>query len=217
MGPHSQLTNPKITCGDAAKELGLSESTARRLLKEELDCKPLRQVKSQRVKPEAAQKRLDCCKAWLAQIESGELDPRKIYWTDEKLFRLGACPGGNQNLVIWVKKHLKKSELPNDLILREGGVWQGGCSVMVSLGLSYRGKGTLRFAPSGTKINSVEYIEIVENTYLPDCIELYGKPPTCLFQQDGASSHTANVTQGYLASKFHKFWRKGDWPQIHQT
>ena len=89
---HSQMTNPKITCGEAAKELGLSESTTRRLLKEELDCKPTRQVKSKRVKPGAAQKRLECCRAWLAQIESGELDPRKIYWADENLLRLGACP-----------------------------------------------------------------------------------------------------------------------------
>ena len=37
-----------------------------------------------------------------------------------------------------------------------------------------------------------------------------GKPPTFLFQQDGASSHTSNATQDYLAAKFPKFLRKGN-------
>ena len=75
---------------------------------------------------------------------------------------------------------MEKSELPNDLVLREGGVWQGGCSAMVSMGLSYRGKWALMFAPSGTKANSAEYIEIAENARFPDCVEMCGKPPTCL-------------------------------------
>ena len=79
---------------------------------------------------------------------------------------------------------------------------------MVSTGLSFRGKGALRFAPSGTKINAAEHIEIIRNAYLEDCIELYGEPPTCLFRQGWASSRTASVKQGYLASVLPKFWRK---------
>ena len=117
----------------------------------------------------------------MAQIESGELDPREIYRAGEKLFRSGACPGGNQNLAICVKKHLGKSELLNDLVLRDSGGWKGGCSVMVSPGLSYRGEGALRFAPYGTQINPKGYIEIVGNTCSPDCRQKYGAPPTFLF------------------------------------
>ena len=91
--PRSQLANPKITCGDAAKELGSSGSTARRLLKGELDCKPSRKTRSQRVKPLGAQKRWDCCRAWLAQIESGELDPRGICWAARNCLRSGLAQG----------------------------------------------------------------------------------------------------------------------------
>ena len=145
-------------------------------------------------------------------MESGELDLEQVYWTDEKLFRLGACKGGSQNLVIWVRNTLKKHQVPADLLLRGDGAYQGGVSVMVSLGLSFRGKGTLRFAPAKTKINAEQYMEILGNTYLPDCHELYGVPPTCVFQQDGAAAHTANATQAYCKEKFPKFWPKSEWP-----
>ena len=204
--------NKDATCGDLVKELGLKDTTARRILKVDLELKPLRKVTAQRVKEERRAKRLERCLQWDAEIASGALDLTAVYWTDEKLFRLGACSGGNQNLVVWVKNYLKKHEVANDLILRDDGKYQGGVSVMVSLGLSYRGKGTLRFAPAKTKINAATYLEIVENTYLPDCRELYGVPPACVFQQDGASSHTSNAVQAYCKKKFPRFWAKREWP-----
>ena len=110
------------------------------------------------------------------------------------------------------KNTLKKSEIPNNLISRGDGEWKGGVSVMVRLGICYQGAGTLRFSPAGARINAKEYLEIVTNTYLPDCNKFYGVPPSCLFQQDGASSHTANVVQQYLSAKFQKFWAKAEWP-----
>ena len=128
------------------------------------------------------------------------------------MFRLGACPGGNKNLVVWVNNALEKRDLPNDLIVRGDGVWQGGASVMVSLGLCYEGVGALRFAPAGCKINAAHYLEIANNTYLPDCHAFYGVPPSCVFQQDGATAHTANRVQDYCADKFPRFWGKTEWP-----
>ena len=83
---------------------------------------------------------------------------------------------------------------------------------MVCLGLSYRGKGTLHFATAGTKVNSAEYLNITETRYDPEIYLLYGVRPDCVFQQDGTSSHTANVVRGYCQSKFPKFWGKNCWP-----
>ena len=120
--------------------------------------------------------------------------------------------GGNRNLVAWAENALRKSELPCDLILREDGKYQGGASVTVSLGLSRRGKGTLRFAPAGAKINSSTYAEIAQNTYLPDCRRLCGVPPECVSQQDGRSSHTANAAQALCKEKFPRFRAKEQWP-----
>ena len=162
-----------------------------------MELKPPRKLKAQRVKPTNQTKRLEICRRWGEQIRTGGLGLKKIYFTDGELLRAGACPGGNNNLVVYARKDLKKDQLPNDLILREDGTWQGGVSVMVALGMCYRGKGALRFVPSGTKINSKEYLEIAKNTYLRDCQRYYGLRPDCVFQQDGASSHTANVAREF--------------------
>ena len=83
---------------------------------------------------------------------------------------------------------------------------------MASLGLAYEGKGAMRFSPAGAKINSETYLEIIENTYLPDCHLLYGVPAGCVFQQDGCSSNTANVTQAFCKDRFRKFWAQHQWP-----
>ena len=58
-----------------------------------------------------------------------------------------------RHFVLYVKKHLKKHESPNSLISREDGKRQGGTIVMVFLGLSYKGKETPHFVPTGVGIN----------------------------------------------------------------
>ena len=107
---------------------------------------------------------------------------------------------------------MKKSDIPNDLILRVQGRRGGWCSATVSIGIRYRGEGALRFAPDGAKINASEYIGVVANTYFPDRHQLCGVPPTCAHQKDCASSHEANATHAYIASKFPRFWAKNAWP-----
>ena len=42
-------------------------------------------------------KRLAMCEQWKRDMETDGLDLKNIFWTDEKAFRLGTCPGGNQN------------------------------------------------------------------------------------------------------------------------
>ena len=101
--------------------------------------------------------------------------------------------------------------MPTDLHLREDGRHKGGASAMVSIVLSFRGDGTLRVAPAKTKINAAQCREIVENTYLPDCHELYRVPPTCIFQKDGASSHTANAIEARSSKdECPNFWSKAE-------
>ena len=73
---------------------------------------------------------------------------------------------------------------------------------MVSLGISWHGIGQVRISPMGTKINQQTYLEILENTYLQDCLEIFGPSSrTYIFMQDNASSHApawsgaADITQ----------------------
>ena len=58
--------------------------------------------------------------------------------------------------------------------------------------------GALMSASSGAKTEATDYVEIAENAHFPDCREFYGAPPAFRFQQEGASSRTANVTLAYL-------------------
>ena len=204
--------NRTAACGDLRKALAIPRIAARRIISDDIGYKPLRQVTAQRVKPANAAKRLEACQLWGSQFRSGDLDAGEIFFTGEKLFRLGACPGGSQNFVIYVHKETKKYDLPNELVLREDGPWQGGVSVMVCLWLSYRGKGALHFAPAGTKVNSAEYLNITKTRYEPETHHIYGIRPDCVFQQDWASPRTANVAQDYFRSKFPKFWGKKRWP-----
>ena len=84
---------------------------------------------------------------------------------------------------------------------------------MVSLGLSWHGVGTLRISPAKTKINQDVYLEILENTYLMDCKDIFGENSTSYtFMQDGASSHTANKAQEWCKSNFPDFMDKKAWP-----
>ena len=88
----------------------------------------------------------------------------------------------------------------------------GEVSVMVFLGLCVRAKGTLHFVPPGQRANSAVYMDIITTVYEPDCHMHYGIPPDCVFQQDGASSHTAEAVQSYCREKFPMFWDKKSWP-----
>ena len=63
----------RAPCGDAAPTFNLPKTTVRAVLTEELDNRPLRKVTAQRAHPASAQKRLEICKIWGEQLESGIL------------------------------------------------------------------------------------------------------------------------------------------------
>ena len=115
----------------------------------------------------------------------------------------------------------KKSQVPDDITLREVGRWKGGVRAMVRLGLCRRGKGGLHFAPAGAKVSSVEYLNVVKNIYEANTHRYYGIRPGCVSRQDGASSHTANAIHEYCSRVFPKFRAKGEWrpnsPDLNPT
>ena len=66
---------------------------------------------------------------------------------------------------------------------------------MVWAAISERGKSPLVFVPQGVKINKERYIEdILEGALRPWYNSVYGDEAWS-FQQDGATNHTARVTQ----------------------
>ena len=167
----------------AVKNTGLAGYAVRLILKNEPEKQPHRKIKAQLAQPNNATKRLDMRRKWDAQIESGEIALEKIFITDEKIFRIWKGPGGNNNLDGYFVGGPSKCETGNDLILRDDdAAFQGGCSSMVSPGVFYRANRAVRFTPAGAKIASSEYIDILRNTYLPDCHHYYGAPNDCVSQ-----------------------------------
>jgi transposase len=90
---------------------------------------------------------------------------------------------------------------------------------MVWGAMKYGKKGPLTFVEQGVKINAAYYrTEILEKTLLPWAEEKIGRDEIgvwreeWIFQQDGATSHTANATQNWLQQKVPNFIAKEEWP-----
>ena len=61
--------------------------------------------------------------------------------------------------------------------------------------------------------NADRYQDLLENAILPDCSEL-NREGNFIFQQDGATSHTANKTQRFLMTENINFIKKNEWPPM---
>ena len=61
--------------------------------------------------PLKAKQRMEARGKWKADIEKGTLDLKAVFWTDEKIFRLGAPKGGSQNLAVYVGNNVKNTKL----------------------------------------------------------------------------------------------------------
>ena len=130
----------------------------------------------------------------------------------EKHIRVGAIHGGNRNCSVYATRNTKKSQAPDDIILRKGVLWMGGVGVMAILGLCHRAKWTSHIVPAGTKADSTEYINVQKYICAPDCHQYYGGPPDCIPQQDWATSRAPNMAYGYFRRKSPKCCDKGELP-----
>ena len=82
---------------------------------------------------------------------------------------------------------------------------------MVWTAISEKGKSLLVFVPSEVKINKELYIkDILEGALIPWCKSLYGESNWTL-QQDGATSHTAPVTQVWCENNCPAWISKEEW------
>ena len=66
------------------------------------------------------------------------------------------------------------------------------------------------FVKKGTKIDANAYVDILQCKIKP-WVKANFVPGTFVWQQDGASAHTACTAQDYLCQLGWEFWEKGDW------
>lgn len=195
-----------------ARKSGLKRTAVQDTVKKDLKLKNYAKVKMRRVLEGPRQRRLELCKTWKEKMDDGyALGPRTVFFTDEKYFRIGSSPGGAQNYKVWVSDSLKKGEVPLEKIRIADGVFQGGPAVMVALGVSWNGIGTLRAFGQNTRMNAAAYLDVLGTTYLPDRERIFGGGEY-VFTQDGASIRRSDAAQEYCRENIKAFWNKNQWP-----
>ena len=182
-----------------AKYLGMNRETVRIILKKDL--KPFKKRKVHGVSKPSKRKRVERAKNILAWHGGDE-----IIFSDEKLFVLQQSHN-SQNDRNW---SVSIEDIPDDK--RHVPRFQNAASVMVWGAICPRGKLPLIFIEKGVKINAKYYVEeVMEKNVLPNTKKLYGEDYYC-FQQDGAPSHTANITQAWCKENLTDFLTKEEWP-----
>jgi inhibitor of nuclear factor kappa-B kinase subunit alpha len=133
-------------------------------------------------------------------------DPNSVVFSDEKIFVLEE-QFNSQNRRVY-STNIKLID-PEKLYV---GGSQKPAGIMVFTAISGSGVCELRFIDPGTKVNKNYYQDVVlHQTVLPWAQRIFPNRPW-IFQQDGATSHTANSTQAFCRIHFHDFLTKTEWP-----
>ena len=134
-----------------------------------------------------------------------EADTGEVVWTDEKLFSVEAAFNPKNDMVLG--RSLANIPMQSRSHYRR----QKPASLMVWAGVSATWKSPLIFIPEGCKINARLYIDQILISATTAAKNHFQNQPWT-FQQDGASSHTANITQKWCEENLRSFWKKSLWP-----
>ena len=197
--------NPVRSMRKVAKDLSISEKTVRRIVKEDLGFKSRARTAKQLISAETKVKRFERCKKLINKMKRGV---PIILFTDEKVFTVDQVSTSRNDRYI---SPLASSEVPGHI--KHVFKTKHPASVMVfGLVASDGKKMDPVFIASGTKINSDEYIRILEKIVKPWIVKNYHPDTKIVFQQDGAPAHTSKKTQTWLKENLPDFWPKDLWP-----
>lgn len=115
-------------------------------------------------------------------------DWKHVIFSDEAKFDV--CVGDNRKRVIRTKKEAFHTDCLKRTVKFAKGQMVWGC-------MSAAGVGALQLI-QGT-VNANKYQDILQTSLLPS-IERLCPDGNCIFQQDGASSHTARTTKAWLGN-----------------
>jgi len=135
-----------------------------------------------------------------------------IVMTDEKKFTLGA-PMNPQNERVNTTGN--KRDIPPERLLFPVSNLNFEKKLMAFCAISMRGKVCIHIFEEGENEDGEIYRQLLVDKVLPACLEVY-PDGDFIFQQDGASPHTAKETQGLLKDLSHRFGIKfissAEWP-----
>ena len=196
-----KLEREKVSSRKLALKLDISRTSARRILREDLGCRPYKTLIEPVISDQNKEKRKQFAN-WI-RTNFRKDETLKILFSDEKMFDIDGVYN-SQNDRIWAvdRAHAnrtgalkQKRPFPQKVM-----VWLGACSEGVSPLVIFE-QGTLDHA---------RYIDEVPPVALKYGNETFGKEWT--FQQDGAKPHIHHLTQQWCRENFPSFIDKDHWP-----
>lgn len=198
-------SNPVRSMRKMAKELRVGRSSMQRIVKNDLRMKSRARVKVPLLTKAQRESRLQRSKALLNNIKHAAAG-LAILFSDEKIFTVDAI--SNRRNDRWIGDD--PTDVPDDV--KYVNTTKHPASVMVFGLVSSDGKKMPPvFVPSGVRINTDRYLDILQKKVKP-WIQANYPDGNYVFQQDGAPAHTSKRTQEWLDANMEAFWPKDMWP-----
>ena len=195
--------NPRRSMRKTASQLGISRSSMHRIFKNDLGLTAYKKQPRQLLSAASKQKRHDRGKMMLAEMQRAV--DNVFIWSDEKIFTVEAVTNTqNDRLYAHNAEDLPEGSRTHFRRMKPAGV-------MVWAAVASDGsKSPLIFIKEGVKVNTQLYIKMLAENVLPWITKSFGN--SYVFTQDGAPSHTSNLTQQWCNDHFSGFWDKTVWP-----
>ncbi len=198
---------PRQSLNKLAQKNSVSDRTVRRVVKD-LGYRSYARTPAHKITPAGKAQRLKKAQNLLNKIKHEDAG-KAILFSDEKYFTLAQYSNQRNDQIV-----VRQGEIDNIRDdLRHVQHQQRATGIMFLGVISSDGKiAPPIFVPSGVKINADEYVGILRRHLKPWIDANYPNPASYVFQQDGASAHTAKKTQEYLHQEGWSFWDKSVWP-----
>lgn len=190
---------------EMSKQLGVSQSTVHRIIKNVLHAKLRKKCKVHKLNASQIEKRRQRSWQLYRRLKCGKW--KKIVTTDEAMFYMGGSYGRRR--VCYVRKG---HDDPSKLKFVKRDAFAPG--FMAWAGVSFHGKTEIRIIPKGVKVNSQYYIDKVLKPFISkDAPRMFPGDTIkdMVFHQDSASSHTSKQTLTYMRQQNINFVTPNEW------
>lgn len=200
--------DPRVSIRELARSSGVSRSTMQRLVHEDLDLSSYKIKESQALTATARSVRAERCRQLINRLKGPDAGKVLIFsdekfWTVDRAFNRQndryLAPSGDSSSAAEEHRFMPRQQHAKGAMFL--GVVASDGRVAPPI-----------WVPAGVKINSAEYIRMLQDHVLP-WIRHNFAPGTFVFQQDGAPAHTAVATQEFLRRELGEdFWDATTWP-----
>jgi hypothetical protein len=172
--------------------VGISKSTVHRIFRNKLNLFPYKKQYDHYLPPSSIAERMEFCQNLLQKVGEDSAFLDSILFTDESMFDIN----------VHLNKQTDRVWAPKGSLIVENAVFpvkQFPMKVMVWAGFSAKVKIGPYFFESSVTADS--YQEMLKSYVIP-ILKRYRKFSTTVFQQDGATPHTACSTKNFLRQQF---------------